>query len=109
MVHHYLEDALVSESPNSVVTTSEHVQYNCQIEPPFRETAAEILPPLPEEPEEPPPKPKPSKATCCPLPPPPSMSSSDLVDALPTILVGIGMAYAVGMLTGAFIFSPAVE
>ena len=101
---------MVQESdPDTVITTSEHVKFNCQIEQPFRETAAEILPPVEEEPDGPPPSPK-KKPACCPLSPPPApTSSSDLVEALPTILVGIGFAYAIGMLTGAFIFSTPLE
>ena len=103
MVHHYLE-----EQSDTDTTTSEHVKFNCQIEQPFRETAAEVLPPVEEEPDGPPPSPK-KKPVCCPIPPPALTSSSDLVEALPTILVGIGVAYAIGMLTGAFIFSTPVE
>ena len=107
MVHHYLEEES-DRSPESVITTSEHVTYNCQIEQPFRDTAAEVLPPVEEEPEAPPPNPK-KKPACCPLPQPLMQPSSDLVEALPTILVGIGAAYVIGMLTGAFIFSPPVD
>ena len=84
------------DSPNSVVTTADHVRYSCQIEPPVEVPAPrEELPPPP-----------PQKPPCCPVLPDPA---SSLVDALPTILVGIGVAYAIGMLTGAFIFSPVVE
>ena len=38
-----------------------------------------------------------------PIPPPelPPYSHSDLIDALPTIFVGFGVAFAVGVLTGA--------
>tara|TARA_B100000212_G_scaffold313296_1_gene266106 strand:- start:914 stop:1240 length:327 start_codon:yes stop_codon:yes gene_type:complete len=108
MAHHYLEEE-ERESPDSVITTGEHVRFNCQIEQPFRETAAEDS--LPEEPVGPPPTPKKKPPSCCPMPPiEPMTPSSDLVEALPTILVGIGFAYAIGMLTGAFIFStPSLE
>lgn len=50
-----------------------------------------------------------------PLMPPPPMPSprceivpaaSEMVEALPTILCGIGLAYLVGVATGAVIFSP---
>ena len=85
------------------MTTADHVRYNCQIEAPFREAA-----PTPIEEEQPQEPPAP-KASCCPLPATSVPSSSELVEALPTILVGIGFAYAVGVLTGAFIFSSPVE
>ena len=79
------------------------VRFNARVEPP-------IL-------EEPPPSPpaKKSKPTPAPVPVPvaeqcPFTSQSDpVLDALPTILVGIGAAYLVGMATGAFIFSSPVE
>ena len=103
MVHHYLEEQSDRDSD-----TSEHVKFHCTIEQPFREPTAEVLPPVAEETDAPPPSPK-KKPACCPLQPPPELASSDLVEALPTILVGIGFAYAVGMLTGAFIFSTPVE
>ena len=101
MVHHYREDE--NTSPTSVITTDAHVQYNCQIVPPFTEAAPEVAeePPQPEVIEKPRPKPH-----CCPLPTPLIAGpSSDLVEALPTILVGIGCAYLIGMASGAFIFS----
>ena len=92
------------ESPTTVITDSEHVQFQCQITPPYREP----LPPVPEDvaPPQPPPK-LPPPPPCCPLLPP--GASSDLVEALPTILVGIGFAWAIGMVTGAFIFSAPSE
>lgn len=90
MVHHYQEEE--SERP-----LDDNVKFNCQIEPPHAEA------PLPPEPDVPPP-PKPAP-NCCPMPP----VSSELVEALPTVLVAIGVAYLVGMATGAFIFSPSLE
>jgi hypothetical protein len=105
MVHHYRED----ESPDTVITTPGHVTFNCQIEPPFREQVE--VPEVPEEePEPPPPPPRKPKPSCCPVAPlAEAGSSSELVEALPTILVGIGVAYAIGMLTGAFIWSPSAD
>ena len=93
MVHHYEEEK----------NTEEHVRFNCSIEQPFTQPVDEPPP----EPPPPTPKVKKEKATCCPISPP--AAHSDLVDALPTVLVAIGFAYAIGMLSGAFIFSSPVE
>ena len=70
---------------------SEHVKFNATIVPP--ETV---------------PAPPPPTCPAMPIPPPelPPYSHSDLIDALPTIFVGFGGAFAVGVLTGAVIFSP---
>lgn len=113
MVHHYLEEEEPPHlrSPTSVVTTEDvGVSFNCQITPPHREEKE--LSDLVEE-ETPPSAPQPVPARpCCPVTPPvPLVSgpSSELVEALPTIMIGIGIAYAVGMLSGAFIFSSPVE
>ena len=37
------------------------------------------------------------------------LQTSDLVEALPIMLVGIGVAYMVGVVSGAWIFSPIVD
>jgi hypothetical protein len=37
------------------------------------------------------------------------LRSSDLLDALPIMLVGIGVAYMIGVASGAWIFSPVVD
>lgn len=104
MVHHYQEEE--GASPTSVVTTKDPtVRFNCQIDG---------IEPAPAD--EPPPatvklEVKPKAPKCCPVSPPLAPlapPSSDLVEALPVILVGIGVAYTVGMLTGAFIFSSSV-
>ena len=62
-------------------------------------------------------------ATGPPPPPPPAspdvidltqpditqLQTSDLVEALPIMLVGIGVAYMVGVASGAWIFSPSID
>lgn len=37
------------------------------------------------------------------------LRSSDLLEALPIMLVGIGVAYMIGVASGAWIFSPVVD
>lgn len=83
----------------------ETVKYNCVIEPP---AFPDPSPPAPEE-----------AAPCCPptktvevqtkpfVPPPcPFIYQGDpMLEALPTILVGVAAAYFIGMATGFFIFS----
>lgn len=84
----------------------QQVKFNATIEPPFRENEPEPEP----KPLETKPPPKRKDAACCPIGAPPllmSTGSSDLLDALPTILVGVGVAYAIGMATGAFLFQVA--
>jgi hypothetical protein len=103
MVHHYREEEERGRD--------EPVKFNCEIKPMCSEPEPE--PKL--DPEVAKPEPELVRAvpqkTHCPLPTPPTFAAmethSDIVEALPTILVGIGLAYAVGMLTGAFLFSPA--
>ena len=107
MVHHYRED---EQRPSERAKDDECVKFNCEITPPFHESVVEPPPPTPEPEHE-------KKQSCCasPVPVPAALAtigaspSSDLVEALPTILVGISVAYAIGMLTGAFIFSPSLE
>ena len=55
--------------------------------------------------------PKMLEPPCCAAPTPyEARHNDDLSDVIPTILVGIGVAYAVGLVTGAWIFStPVVE
>jgi len=75
------------------------VKFNARVEPPFQEE--------PSTPEKiPPPIMKQEHETATPL----VFQSDPLVEALPTILVGIGVAWAVGVATGAVIFSsPCIE
>ena len=78
----------------------ETVTFNCTINEPLGHVEEEESPPSP------PPHKKPS---CCPVlatPPAPAMHSD--LDALPIILVGIGVAYAIGVATGVMFASPAV-
>ena len=71
------------------------VKFNAQIEPPFQ--APEEDPPLP---------PAPASSPCCVSAPLTQPTLSDpMSDMLPTILVGIGFAWAIGVVTGAIIFS----
>jgi len=67
-------------------------------------------PPSPLEPipEEKPLKPAPMPSCCLPEPEHPFERferQSELADALPSIFIGIGVAYAIGILTGFVIFS----
>lgn len=96
MAHHYLED--IQEPAEE----TEPVKFNATIVEPFEAA----------------PKPKPPASPvspCCVkeerLPDllPVMRHTSDLVDALPTILVGIGCAYAFGFATSALIFSLTAE
>jgi len=84
--HHYLEDEKGE--------ADEAVRFNAVIAPPMG------LPPVPTQP--PPPTPMPE--ACCPAP-----CQSELLDALPMILVGIGIAYMVGVATSACIFYSPLE
>ena len=66
-------------------------------------------PPLPVL--EPPPPPRKELPDCCKTvyneyPFEPMAHQSELAEALPMIFVGLGIAYVIGMLTGAVIFSP---
>jgi len=80
-------------------------------EPP--DVSAPVPPPPPPSPLEPTPEEKPLKPapmpSCC-LPEPEHPferfeRQSELADALPSIFIGIGVAYAIGILTGFVIFS----
>jgi hypothetical protein len=81
------------------------VKFNARIEPPYEPQSVTELPPVPEGPP-----------PCC-TPPPvkteipiPFIYHGDpLVEALPTILVGIGFAWCIGVATGAWIFSSPIE
>jgi hypothetical protein len=84
------------------------VEFNARIEPPFEVPA--VPPPTPPTPQ------RMERETetepCCDYPSPPItyMGDAALVDALPTILISIGVAWVVGVCTGAFIFStPSME
>ena len=64
--------------------------------------------PLGPIPEEKPPEPAPMPSCCLPEPEHPFERferQSELADALPSIFIGIGVAYAIGILTGFVIFS----
>lgn len=76
------------------------VSFNCTIDEPLGHVEEEDPPP-----PSPPPRKKPS---CCPVlsTPVPAMHSD--LDALPIILVGIGVAYAIGVATGVMFASPVV-
>ena len=78
----------------------EPVKFRATIEEPFGHVPPPAASPIERENAEP-------VTPCYGAPPntPPPMPSSDLGDALPTILVGIGIAWMVGVATGAFIFS----
>ena len=76
------------------------VSFNCTITEPLGHV---------EEEDPPPPSPPRKKPPCCPVlaaAPAPAMHSD--LDALPIILVGIGVAYAIGVATGVLFASPAV-
>ena len=95
MAHHYDEETFVKQEGE--------VAYNCVIMPPHapespQKEVVDVAPPK-----------KVDKATCCPVYAPPPAPSSDLVDALPVILMGIGAAYVIGVVTGAFMFVPSLE
>jgi hypothetical protein len=85
------------------------VKFNARIEPPYEPASVMDLPTPPEDPP-----------VCCAPPPPlkkevpiptiPFIYHGDpLVEALPTILVGIGFAWVIGVATGAWIFSSPIE
>lgn len=99
------------------------VAYNCVIEPP--EYPELPMPTADASTSTEPPPPTPIKKECCPekkkikkevvdltgddyIPPCPFVYRGDpLAEALPTILVGVGIAYLIGLATGSFIFSTA--
>lgn len=72
---------------------SDSVKFHAVINEPLPQAAA---PPLAAAPKD---------ASCCPVMPPPS----DLDTILPTILVGIGVAYLFGLITGHVISNSSVE
>jgi len=76
----------------------------------FRATIVEPTLPPPPSPLEPIPEEKPAPMPSCCLPEPEHPferfeRQSELADALPSIFIGIGVAYAIGILTGFVIFS----
>ena len=93
MVHHYLENEK-DDGP----TAEETIKFNATIEPAHQECVE---------------APAPDTPPCCPkmpeVPPIPlpfvAPPSSDLLEALPIIMVSIGVAYVIGVASGAFIFS----
>lgn len=92
MVHHDRENEI-----EPIDDALPPVQFHAHVEPPCG------LAPPPKEPR-----------PCCPkpaeVPPIPFVYHGDpLVEALPTILVGIGFAWVVGVAVGAFIFSAPME
>ena len=83
-------------------------------DPPFVPPPIPPPPPSPEmiceeccmpEPEPEIPKPQIKSGCCLPEPEHAFERQSELADALPTIFMGIGVAYAIGILTGFVIFS----
>ena len=107
MVHHYLED---HETPDE--THPPPVKFNARIEPPYSAPPETARPASPVTPVKEAPIPV-SEAlpSCCPTTPPiPLILHRDpLVEALPTVLVGVGVAWMIGVATGAWIFSSPVE
>lgn len=88
------------------------VEFNARIEPPFEMPVPTVPPPTPPTPQ------RMERETqtepCCDYPSPPSppktYGDAALVEALPTILIGIAIAWVAGICTGAFIFStPSME
>ena len=75
------------------------VKFNAHVEPPFSEEPPDEKPPLTPE------KPKIPLHECCDSTPLSYHSTDPLVEALPIILVGVGVAWIVGVATGAWIFS----
>ena len=85
------------------------VKFNAHIEPPHEPDSVMDLPAHDEDQSccKPPPL---QKAPTIATPTIPFMYHGDpLVEALPTILVGIGFAWCIGVATGAFIFSSPIE
>ena len=83
------------------------VKFNAHIESPYEPASVMDLPPAPEGP---PPCCEPPIKTEIPTPTIPFIYHGDpLLEALPTILVGIGFAWCIGVATGAFIFSSPIE
>lgn len=110
MVHHYLEEHQTLDENHPPP-----VKFNASIEPPYQAGPSEA-----ERPASPVSPVKEARVpvsevlpSCCPgtTPPPiPFVYHGDpLVEALPTVLVGVGIAWMIGVLTGAWIFSPPVE
>ena len=68
------------------------VQFRATVEPPYQ----------PPSQEEPPPEPSPPPPTVCPF----VYKPDPMVEALPTIMLTVGIAWLCGVVTGAWIFSP---
>jgi hypothetical protein len=81
------------------------VSFRALIEPPNTPPA----PPVPTGPEPPPPPVSPDSVIDLTQPDISQLQTSDLLEALPTVLVGIGVAYLVGVASGAWIFSPTID
>lgn len=79
------------------------VSFRALIEPP------NTLPAPPTGPEPPPPPVSPDSVIDLTQPDISQLQTSDLLEALPTVLVGIGVAYLVGVASGAWIFSPTID
>lgn len=77
--HHYVEDQETQSEADATVS------FNATIQPPTECTK-------PSTPR--------TQPRCVPVP------TDPLVDILPTVLLGVGIAYVVGVATGAWIFSP---
>lgn len=78
---------------------TDEVKFNARVEPPHGPILEE---PYTEENTE-------QKPACCEPPAPCTYQSDPLIEVLPTVLVGIGVAWLLGIVTGACIFSPTSE
>jgi len=112
MAHHYMEETPKEEN--------EPVKFNChisapenvndgEIEPTPRECDGNTYPTVVAEMKKQPSAPPQHRASC-PVPASVVAASSDLVEALPTLMVAVGVAYIIGVVTGAYVFSaPSIE
>ena len=94
--HHYMEDQIDLSAHEEENNT---VQFNAVIEPPREEPKVKI-----EQCHTPPPPP-PTPPCCLPE----QQEQSDLLSALPTILVAMGVFYAIGLASGALFFSAPID
>ena len=100
MVHHYEPGEMGDTSKSDVDELTP--TFTAVIEPPHTARVVDPPPPSPKEPE-----PEPELCPACPQwYTEPAAPVSMPIDALPTILIGIATAFAVGTLVGTLISNP---
>ena len=92
MVHHYLEEKAESETTDS----TEKIKFSATIDAPYSAAPSVAAPTLERQPE------------CC-FPSLAPERPDTLLQALPTLLVAIGLAYTLGVVSGVLISNPALE